>query len=230
MPGEDAIRLALVAPTGRVGAHLRRVVESDPGMTIVAEAVDGDGAVLAAERHRPDVVVVALDLLDRPGSSGLPVIRRIVEGPGAPAVMLLTSADLDGRVIAALEAGASAFLPVDADATEVLASLKAVHRGEGVGAPSTTRLLVETIAPAGPRSDDRSSTLLAGLTGREREVLHAVGRGMTNAEIADSLHLAEATVKTHVGHILAKLALRDRVQMVVFAYESGLVRPGRGPS
>jgi DNA-binding NarL/FixJ family response regulator len=189
----------------------------------VAEASDGrDGVALAAE-HRPDVVLMDVRM---PDMDGVAATRQIIDSGSTSRVIILTTFDLDEYAYAALRAGASGFLLKDAPPADLLSAIRAVASGDAVVAPSTTRRLLETIAHRLPESGRVEGPALTGLTPREREVLVAVARGLSNSEIAGALVLAEATVKTHVGRILAKLGLRDRVQIVVFAYERGLVAPG----
>ncbi|GAB48917.1 response regulator [Mobilicoccus pelagius] len=221
---EDApIRLVLVDDQELVRAGFRMVLDATPGMSVVAEAADGLEAVAAVEAHEADVVLMDIRM---PRLDGVEATRRICALPDAPRVVVLTTFDLDEYVFAALKAGAAGFLLKDAGPAELLAAIRAVHRGDSVVAPSTTRRLLERVVPSLPESGARPDARLDVLTDREREVLEAVAKGYTNGEIAARLYLAEATVKTHIGRILAKLDLRDRVQMVVLAYETGLVRIG----
>lgn len=223
MNTDAPVRLILVDDQELVRAGFRMVLDATPDMTVVAEASDGLAAVDAVEEHEVDVVLMDIRM---PRLDGVEATRRICELPAAPRVVVLTTFDLDEYVFAALKAGAAAFLLKDAGPSELLAAIRAVHRGDSVVAPSTTRRLLERVVPNLPSSGETGDTKLDVLTEREREVLEAVGRGLTNSEIATALFLAEATVKTHIGRILAKLGLRDRVQMVVVAYETGLVRTG----
>ena len=204
----------------------RLVLESQPDLEVVAEAADGAGGVALAAEHRPDVVLMDVRM---PGLDGVAATRRIIASGSRSRVIILTTFDLDEYAYAALRAGASGFLLKDAPPADLLSAIRAVASGDAVVAPSTTRRLLETVAHRlpDPGRDDGADgrSPLAELTPRECEVLVAVARGLSNAEIAETLVLAEATVKTHVGRILAKLDLRDRVQIVVFAYERGLVAP-----
>jgi len=204
------------------------VLEAQPDMTVVGEAADGLAAVEAVRRQPADVVVMDVRM---PRLDGVEATRRIcagVDGGGTrgPRVLMLTTFDLDEYVFTGLQAGASGFLLKDVPPAELLFAIRSVHAGESVVAPSATRRLIDRfvplLSPAGPPGAD-----LAGLTEREREVLVQVAAGLSNAEIATRLFVSEATVKTHVGRILAKLGLRDRVQAVVLAYESGLVKARR---
>jgi DNA-binding NarL/FixJ family response regulator len=194
-------------------------------MTVVGEAADGDGAVRLVERHRPDVVLMDIRM---PGVDGLTATRRIVaaatDPARAPRIIALTTFDLDEYVYAALQAGATGFLLKDVTPEQLVAAVRTASTGDALLAPSITRRLVERYArPALAEGSPVDGAALARLTAREREVFGLVARGMSNAEIAAALVVSEATVKTHVAGILAKLELRNRAQAVVFAYESGLV-------
>jgi DNA-binding NarL/FixJ family response regulator len=220
------IRVFLVDDQALVRAGTRLVVDSQPDMTVVGEAGDGREALEALGVTRADVVLMDVRM---PRLDGVGALERLLarDGEAAPRVIVLTTFDVDEHVYAALRAGASGFLLKDAQPEELLAAIRAVAGGDAVIAPSATRRLLEQVADRlpGTRDDPR----LDGLTERERAVLLEVTRGASNAEVGDALFMAEATVKTHVGRLLAKLDLRDRVQLVVFAYESGLVRPGSDP-
>ena len=200
-----------------------RLILNSAGISVVAEAADGKEAVAATLSHRPDVVLMDIRM---PEMDGLEATRRILAAQGARSdvrIIMLTTFDLDQYVYAALSAGASGFLLKDVSPEHLIAAVRLVRRGDALLAPSITRRLVERFAPraaAAPGGD------LSCLTPRELEVLGLVARGMSNAELAAELTLSEATVKTHVARILAKLRLRDRVQAVVLAYETGLVSPG----
>jgi len=231
------IRIILVDDQELVRTGFRMVLEAQPDMIVVGEAADGLAAVEAVRRQPADVVVMDVRM---PRLDGVEATRRICAdadaasaagtggtgGPGdarGPRVLMLTTFDLDEYVFAGLQAGASGFLLKDVPPAELLFAIRSVHAGDSVVAPSATRRLIDRfvplLAPAGPPPAG-----LAGLTEREREVLVQVAAGLSNAEIATRLFVSEATVKTHVGRILAKLGLRDRVQAVVLAYESGLVK------
>jgi DNA-binding NarL/FixJ family response regulator len=218
------IRIFLVDDQSLVRAGLKLVIDSQSDMTVVGEAGDGRAALDALAVTSVDVVLMDVRM---PVLDGVETTARLLErdGDAAPRVVVLTTFDLDEYVFSAIRAGASGFMLKDAEPEELLAAIRAVHSGDAVVAPSATRRLLEQVAdrlPGAGRGDDR----LEGLTGREREVLLAVAQGASNAEIGAELYMAEATVKTHVGRLLAKLEKRDRVQLVVFAYESGLVRAG----
>ncbi|MGW1024888.1 response regulator [Streptomyces sp. NPDC002577] len=197
------------------------------GITVVAEAADGDEALEAVRRTRPDLVLMDIRM---PGLDGLEATRRILSGlvPEPPRVLILTTYDLDRYVYAALTAGASGFLLKDVTPEHLVAAVRLAHTGGALLAPAITRRLVERFAA---RDDTRTAALhrdLSVLTPREMEVLQALGAGLSNAELAARFRLSEATVKTHVARILAKLRLRDRAQAVVVAYETGLIAPGTG--
>jgi DNA-binding NarL/FixJ family response regulator len=211
----------------------RMVLDAQPDMRVVAEAGDGADAVRVLRATPVDVVLMDVRM---PVMDGVEATRRIcASGAGAPKVLILTTFDLDEYAFAALKAGAGGFLLKDVPPAELLAAVRAVHSGDAVVAPSTTRRLLDRFAPLlpGPAASDPAPappTGLDRLTDREHEVLLLVAQGLSNAEIATRLTLSEATVKTHVGRILTKLTLRDRVQAVVLAYESGLVRAGTPPT
>lgn len=222
---EPVVRVLLVDDEPLLRMAFTMVLDAQADMAVVGEAGDGAQAVRMARRLRPDVVLMDVRM---PGTDGIEATARIIEGCPESRVLILTTFDLDEYAFAGLRAGASGFLLKNALPEELLAAIRAVAAGDAVVAPRITRRLLEHFAhrlPApgeGAGEDER----LGRLTAREREVLVEVGRGLSNTEIAGSLHLAEATVKTHLSRILVKLELRDRVQAVVFAYESRLVRPG----
>ncbi|MFL6267149.1 MAG: response regulator [Actinomycetes bacterium] len=217
------IRVLVVDDQGLVRAGFRMILEAQPDIEVVGEAADGLDAVEAAGRLRPDVVLMDIRM---PRLDGLAATRRLA-GPGAAdpvRVLILTTFDLDEYVYAALRAGASGFLLKDTLAADLLSAIRVVAAGDAVVAPSATRRLLERYVPAGTA---RAPVTDPGvLTEREREVLTLIARGLSNAELAGRLHLSEGTVKTHVSRLLTKLGLRDRVQAVVYASESGTVRPG----
>lgn len=215
------IRILLVDDQALVRAGFRMVIDSQPDLEVVGEAADGLAGVQAVQRLAPDLVVMDVRM---PVLDGIEATRRIVALPDAPRVVVLTTFDLDEHALAAIRAGASGFLLKDAPPEEMLAALRTVHAGDAVIAPSTTRRLLDHLAPLG--SDPVALQSVEHLTEREREVLVAMARGWSNSEIATRLFVAEGTVKTHVGRILAKLDARDRVQAVIVAYDAGLVRPG----
>jgi DNA-binding NarL/FixJ family response regulator len=205
-----------------------RMILNSAGIPVAAEAADGAAAVAETLKHRPDVVLMDIRM---PGMDGLEATRQILASePGRGCrIIILTTFDLDQYVYAALTAGASGFLLKDVSPEHLVAAVRLVRAGDALLAPSITRRLVQRFAPRGPDRQPVDQDLSA-LTPREREVLGLVARGLSNAEIAAYLTLSEATVKTHVTRMLTKLRLRDRVQAVVLAYETGLVGPGRaGP-
>jgi DNA-binding NarL/FixJ family response regulator len=218
------IRVALVDDQELVRAGFRMMLDAQPDMCVTGEAGDGLGAVALAARGAADVMVMDVRM---PRLDGVEAVRRICAAGQWPKVLMLTTFDLDEYAFAALKAGASGFLLKDVPPQELLFAIRAVHCGDSVVAPSTTRRLIDRFAPLLPAGTERAAPTAAGLaelTDREREVLVQVAAGLSNAEIATRLFVSEATVKTHVGRILAKLGLRDRVQAVVLAYETGLVR------
>jgi DNA-binding NarL/FixJ family response regulator len=226
-PEASAIRIVLVDDQQLVRAGFRMVLDAQDDMVVVGEAGDGQAALDLLARTPADVVLMDIRM---PRLDGVAATRELLARPGAPRVVVLTTFDLDEYAFAALKAGAAGFLLKDAGPEELLAAIRAVHRGDSVIAPSTTRRLLDHFAADLPASPEESRAVqaaaaerLSPLTPREVEVLTAVAQGLTNTEIAGSFHLAEATVKTHIGRILAKLGLRDRVQMVMLAYETGLV-------
>jgi DNA-binding NarL/FixJ family response regulator len=208
-----------------VRAGLRKVFEIDPAIAVVGEAGDGAAAVTAARALRPDVVVMDIRM---PVMDGLEATRRLA-GPTSDGarILVLTTFDLDDYVFEALRAGASGFLLKDSPPEDLLAAVHTVASGEALLAPAVTRRVIERFAALPPGRADLAARIRE-LTAREQDVLRLLGRGFTNAEIAEALVISDGTVKTHVAHVLAKLGLRDRVQAVIFAYESGLTGPGRG--
>jgi DNA-binding NarL/FixJ family response regulator len=217
-----SIRVLVVDDQDLVRAGLVMIVNSQDDLHVVAEAANGKEALAQVLRHRVDVVLMDVRM---PELDGIAATVAIQELPDPPRVIVLTTFDLDENAFAALRAGASGFLVKSAQAEEVVAAIRTVHRGDAVIAPTTTRRLLDRVAPTLP-GPTVVPPGLARLTEREREVLLEVATGASNAEIAERLFLSESTVKTHVARLLAKLGLRDRVQLAVFAYESGLVRPG----
>jgi DNA-binding NarL/FixJ family response regulator len=219
------IRVLIVDDQAMVRQGFAALLAAQPDLQVVGDAADGAQGVAAAREHGPDVVLMDIRM---PVLDGLEATRRVLDvPPGAhrPKVLMLTTFDLDDYVFEALRAGASGFLLKDAPAAELVSAVRVVAAGEGLLAPSVTRRLIEEFA-AKPRTSRATPARLAALTPRETDVLRLIARGQSNVEIADTLVVAEQTVKTHVGRILAKLDLRDRAQAVVFAYETGLVVPG----
>jgi DNA-binding NarL/FixJ family response regulator len=213
------IRVLLADDQSLVRAGFRMILRAEPDMDVVGEAGDGHEAVENARELKPDVVLMDIRM---PGLDGIEATRRVTELDQPPRVLVLTTFDLDEYVFESLRAGASAFLLKDAPEQQLLAAVRVVADGGSLFSPSVTRRLIEQFArptsPAPPSLDE--------LTSREREVLRLVARGHSNAEIAAELVVSEHTAKTHVASILQKLDLRNRVQAVVLAYETGLVRPG----
>jgi DNA-binding NarL/FixJ family response regulator len=208
---------------GMVRSGFSILLNAQPDIDVVGEAVNGQEAVARAAELRPDVILMDIRM---PVLDGLQATRQITVMDGAPRVLVLTTFDLDDYVYEALRAGASGFLLKDASAGELASAVRVVAAGDALLSPGVTRRLIAEFARLGaPRGPDRRQ--LKDLTERETEVLGLVARGMSNAEIAAHLIVAEQTVKTHVSRVLMKLGLRDRAQAVVFAYESGLVQPGQ---
>jgi len=219
------IRIILVDDQELVRTGFRMVLEAQPDMHVVGEAADGLAAVDLAGRLHADVMVMDARM---PRLDGVEATRRIRRAGEWPRILMLTTFDLDEYAFAALKAGASGFLLKDVPPEELLFAIRSVHSGDSVVAPSTTRRLIDQFASLLPSgAEPQTPPELADLTDREREVLLHVAQGLSNQEIAHRLFLSEATVKTHVGRVLAKLGLRDRVQAVVYAYEHGLVRAGQ---
>jgi DNA-binding NarL/FixJ family response regulator len=215
------VLLADDQPLLRTG--FRMVLDAQDGIEVVGEAGDGAEAVRLTAELRPDVVLMDVRM---PGLDGIQATSRIADHQPASRVLILTTFDLDEYAFAGLRAGASGFLLKDVPPEELVSAIRSVASGDAVVAPRVTRRLLDTFAARLPESDATApDARLAALTEREREVLGEIALGRSNLEIAASLHLSEATVKSHVGRVLAKLGLRDRVQAVVFAYEARLVRP-----
>ncbi|HAP76030.1 MAG TPA: DNA-binding response regulator [Acidimicrobiaceae bacterium] len=227
MSGGNPLRVVLVDDQAMVRAGFRMILESESDITVVGEAGDGREAVELVPRANPDVVLMDVRM---PHMDGIEATRVIV-GSGSPArVLMLTTFDLDDYVYAALRAGASGFLLKDAPPEQLISAVRVIAAGDALLAPSVTRLLIEEVSRRPAVHPEAVAPGLADLTDRELEVLKLMARGMSNGEIAGTLFLGEATVKTHVGRVLTKLDLRDRVQAVVVAYESGLVTPGNQPN
>ncbi|WP_433415203.1 response regulator [Microtetraspora malaysiensis] len=219
------IRVILVDDQVLVRTGFRMVLGAQPDIEVVGEAADGAAAVEAVRSIEADVVLMDVRM---PRMDGVEATRQIcASSSSGPRVLILTTFDLDEYAFAAIKAGASGFLLKDVPPADLLTAIRAVHAGDAVVAPSTTRRLLERFAVHLPDDNDAPRDL-DGLTAREREVLVHVAQGLSNTEIAARLYLAEATVKTHLGRILAKLRLRDRAQAVVYAYETGLVVPSGG--
>ena len=220
------IRVVLVDDQVLVRSGFRMVLDAQPGLEVVGEAGDGAEALELLRSTRADVVLMDVRM---PRMDGIEATRRhIPSGPDGTKVIILTTFDLDEYAFAAIKAGAAGFLLKDARPAQLIEAIHAVHSGDAVVAPSTTRRLLERFAGHLPEEGGARAVApgTEALTDREREVLLLVAKGLSNAEIGKRLYVAEATVKTHVGRILTKLDLRDRVQIVVYAYETGLVPRG----
>jgi DNA-binding NarL/FixJ family response regulator len=232
--GQAPIRVLVVDDQELVRLGFCVILDAAEGITVVGEAANGEAAVSQVAAHAPDVVLMDIRM---PGMDGLEATRVITRGaagprsagPGPaippPKVVMLTTFDLDDYVYEALRAGASGFLLKDSPRHDLIAAVRAAAAGDALLAPSVTRRLIEAFARRPPETSP-SPSRLASLTARERDVLLLLARGRSNAEIASALFVSEATVKTHVGNLLAKLGLRDRVQAVILAYETGIVVPG----
>jgi DNA-binding NarL/FixJ family response regulator len=218
--GRATVRVLLADDQALVRTGFRMILKAEPDIEVVGEAADGEQAVAAARRLRPHVAVMDVRM---PRVDGIEATRRLLAAPDAPTrVLILTTFDLDEYVYDALRAGASGFLLKDGPAEQLVAGIRTVADGGALLAPTVTRRLIEEFARRAPPVAPAS---LSELTARERTVLEHLARGRSNAEIAAELILGEATIKTHVARVLSKLGLRDRTQAVVYAYESGLVRP-----
>lgn len=224
---EQPIKVALVDDQQLVRAGFRMVIDSQPDMQVVIEAADGQQGVREIARAGCDIVLMDVQM---PTMNGIDATRAITSGSaGAPRVVVLTTFDNDEYVLGAISAGASGFLLKDADPEQLLDAIRTVHRGDAVIAPRATRSLLRQLGPliatGATREENTVRALPSELTPREAEVLAAMARGLTNGEIAEQFFVSEATVKTHVGRILAKTQSRDRVQAVILAYQTGLVDP-----
>jgi DNA-binding NarL/FixJ family response regulator len=213
-------RVVIADDQPMVRAGLRSLLEGADGIEVVAEAPDGELALAAVRRYRPDVVLMDIRM---PVLDGLAATRRLVADGAAARVLVLTTFDLDEYVFEALRAGAGGFLLKDVTAEELIAAVHALAAGDAVLAPAVTRRVIEEFGRV-PAPDPEAAARLAALSAREQEVLRLLARGLSNAEIAAELFVSDATAKTHVSNVLAKLQLRDRVQAVILAYESGLAR------
>jgi DNA-binding NarL/FixJ family response regulator len=207
---------------GLVRVGLRKILESEPDTNVVGEAGDGEDAVAAAERLRPDVVVMDIRM---PVLDGIEATRRIAARLPATRVLILTTFGLDTYVYDALRAGASGFMLKDAPPEEIGAAVRIVASGEALLAPAITRAVIDEFARQSPAPAAEPPAAVTHLTAREREVLDLLARGLSNPEICERLVITEATAKTHVAHVLQKLGLRDRIQVVIYAYETGLIAP-----
>ena len=216
------IRVVLADDQQLIRAGFARLLDPEPDIEVVGHAGDGRAAVELCRAHRPDVVLMDIRM---PVLDGVAATREVAAATGTR-VLVLTTYDLDEYVFAALDAGASGFMLKDAPPEDLIRAIHVVAAGDSLLAPTVTSRLVDEFVALRSRHRDAAAEL-ARLTGREREILPLIARGLSNAEIAARLHLGETTVKTHVAGVLDKLGLRDRVQAVVFAYEAGVVTPGR---
>ncbi|MBV7432720.1 response regulator [Dermabacteraceae bacterium P13115] len=220
----EQIRVLLVDDQPLIRAGFSMVIDSQPDMEVIGQACDGIEALAFARAHRCDIVLMDVRM---PRMDGIEAAAALTaEGSDGPRIIMLTTFDLDEYVMRAIRCGASGFLLKDAKPEDLLSAIRTVHSGDAVIAPSATRRLMEHMAASGPLAEVDTKRLET-LTEREREVLTLIAKGRSNQEIADELFVAEATVKTHVGRILAKLDARDRVQAVIAAYDCGLVRAGK---
>ena len=223
--GAGPIGVGVVAAQALVRAGSRMILEIEPDLAVVGEAADGEQAVGLVRSARPDVVLMDVRM---PGVDGIEATRRILADPAcATRVVMLTTFDMDEYVYEALQAGASGFLLKDVQPELLVAGIRAVHAGESLLAPSVTRRMIEAFLERPVAVDEAARRRLDTLTSREQETLRLMARGLTNAEIAGELVVSETTVKTHVGRVLMKLGLRDRVQAVIYAYETGVVAQPR---
>ena len=219
------LRIALVDDQPLVRAGFAMVIDSQDDMEVIVQASDGQAAVDELRARTVDVVLMDVRMPRKDGIEATAEILDQVPVDRAPKIIVLTTFDLDEYVVAAIRAGASGFLLKDAQPEDLLGAIRTVHRGDAVIAPSATRRLLERVVRA-PEPEEKDTSVLSPLTERELEVLTLMGRGCSNREIGAELFVAEATVKTHVGRVLAKLGARDRVQAVIIAFETGLVSPG----
>ena len=219
----DILRVLLVDDQALVRTGFRMILQDVPDIEVVAEAENGAAAVATVQRLTPHVVVMDLRM---PVMDGVEATRRIVSEFSLTRVLVLTTFDADEYVVEALRAGASGFLLKDVEAADFVRAIRIVASGDALIAPSVTRRLLDRFGRLPVGADSASSDRLTGVTERERQVLTLVAQGLSNHEIAERLTLAEPTVKTHVSHLLLKLDLRDRAQLVILAYETGLVTPG----
>ena len=224
-----SVRVLLVDDQQLVRTGFRMILADEEGIEVVGEAGDGKDALVEAAQLKPDVIVMDIRM---PNMDGVEATRRIAQGNGnsdrGPRIVILTTFDADEYVVEALRAGASGFLLKDVAPADFVNAIRIIASGEALISPSVTRRLLDRFARLSVPADETHAERLRELTEREREVLKLVAQGLSNREIAEKLVLAEPTVKTHVSHLLIKLGLRDRAQLVVLAYELGIVRPGVG--
>jgi DNA-binding NarL/FixJ family response regulator len=218
------IRVLVADDQALVRGSFRLLVDTDPGLQVIGEAATGAEAVQIATREKPDVLLMDIRM---PVMDGIAATRQITGSPQTAGVrvLILTTFDLDDYVYAALRAGASGFLLKDTPPADLLAAIRVIAAGDALLAPAITRRLIAEFARR-PQPGQRPASTLEDVTEREREVLTLIGRGLSNAEIAQALHITMATTKTHVSRLLAKLGARDRAQLVITAYETGLIQPG----
>lgn len=216
------IRVLVVDDQAMVRAGLRLILDGQADIEVVGEAADGEEAQVAVRRDRPDLVLMDIRM---PRLDGIAATRKLIEHDPAVRVLIVTTFDADQYVFEALRAGASGFILKDSSPEQLVAAVRLIAAGDALLAPARTRRLIETQVRPKPTVD---SSLIGTLTDREREVLVLMARGLDNGQIAAELFISDATVRTHIGHVLSKLNSRSRVQAVVVAYESGLVRPGTG--
>jgi DNA-binding NarL/FixJ family response regulator len=216
-------KVLLVDDQSLLRMGFRLILEAEPDIEVVGEAADGGSGISMAAALHPDVVLMDIRM---PGTDGIQATASIVAAGPAVKVLILTTFDLDEYVFAGLKAGASGFLLKDVPPAELIAAIRIVAGGEAVLAPTATRRLIDQFAPLLPGPGQHRDTVLSKLTSREKSVFAHLAAGQSNREIAAELHLSEGTIKVHVRQILAKLGLRDRIQAVVLAYESGVITPG----
>jgi DNA-binding NarL/FixJ family response regulator len=217
------IRVVITDDQGLLRVGLRKILEVEPDTEVVGEAANGEQAVASAARLRPDVMLMDIRM---PALDGIEATRRIVQSHPSVRVLILTTFGLDNYVYESLRAGASGFMLKDAPPEEIAAAVRIVANGEALLAPAVTRSVIEEFARHPSPAPDHPPTAVTSLTARERDVLDLLIEGLSNPEICDRLFITDATAKTHVARILQKLGVRDRVQVVIYAYESGLVTPG----
>ncbi|MGY4768184.1 response regulator [Kribbella sp. CWNU-51] len=217
------IRVVIADDQGLIRVGLRKILEIEPDTTVVGEAVDGQQAVQMATRLRPDVVLMDIRM---PSLDGIEATRRLVRTDPGIRVLMLTTFGLDNYVFDSLRAGASGFMLKDAPPEDIAAAVRIVANGDALLAPSVTRSVIQQFARQPAPTPPQPPVAVAALTPREREILDLLVAGLSNPQICDRLFISDATAKTHVARILQKLGLRDRVQVVIYAYETGLVRPG----